>query len=108
VAPSRRALDGGPLEGFDEFTTVPMPCAFYRAPRCRRSIARYVQMQRITAEMPPTRSSSATDGWQDGAVSAGAPPELFVRQSNEGQWPSFLASWSVAHLGAHSTREAAA
>ena len=65
-------------------------------------------MQRITAEMPPTRSSSATDGWRDDAASGGAPRKLFVPQSSEGQWPSFFATWSVAHLGANSTREAAA
>ena len=49
-------------------------------------------MQRITAEMPPTRSSSATDGWRNDAASAGAPRKLFVPPISEGQWPSFFAA----------------
>ena len=65
-------------------------------------------MQRITAEMPPTRSSSATDGWRDDAASGGPPRELVVPPSNEGQWPPSLATCSVARLEANSTGEAAA
>jgi hypothetical protein len=65
-------------------------------------------MQRITAEMPPTRSSSATSGWRDDAASGSPPRELVVPQSIEGQWPLSLATCSVAHLGANGTREAAA